>query len=565
MTLSSLNISASLLLLILPWPLLVSGLFSLFLRDRKYRHLVRKLIVFSAGFALLAAFLALVANVAGMRSSLPWFSLPLPGDLGSFSIIVGLNPLSLLMALLVAFVGFVVARFSARYMDGDEREIRFMGDLGLTLGFFFTMVVVDNFWAFLVSWVAKGLTLHRLLVFYPDRPKARLAARKKFVLHRVADIALFGGFALLARSLHVDSFTGLRDAMSRGVSLTDPSLVLAAGLLSLAVVLKSAQFPLQGWLIQVMEAPTPVSALMHAGLIYSGTILFLRSWPFLSGATVFRDMIILNALATITVSALAMMIASDIKGSLAWSTSAQIGFMLLECGLGMTSVAVMHIIAHSLYKAHAFLSSGSVVESYRGPEPSLSPRMGGAPGRMFLALGTGALITLAASKIMGIDILHQPALFLLGMILSVALARLLLSGLSAEGRRGLPLLIPTAGLVLAVALGTAALHRLFELFLGQDLPSTPLPGTPVQEALLLFSGLCFLGLLLIEESVPQSSANSILRRLYVHVGSGLYLDLLLDRVLSDKVSSLPNPSEELRPIHGPLVTTPAPPARKALP
>ena len=565
MTLSPLNISASLLLLVLPWPLLASGFLSLLLRDKKYRQLVRKVTVFSAGFALLSAVLALVADLAGMKSSLPWYSLPLPWGLGSFSIVVGLNPLSLLMALLVAFVGFVVARFSARYMDGDAREVPFMGNLALTLGFFFTMVVVDNFWAFLLSWVAKGLTLHRLLVFYPDRAKARLAARKKFVLHRLADVALFGGFALLARALHVDSFSGLRHAMSQGVTLTDPSLILAAGLLSLAVVLKSAQFPLQGWLIQVMEAPTPVSALMHAGLIYSGTILFLRSWPLLAGETVFRDMLILNALATIIVSALAMMIASDIKGSLAWSTSAQIGFMLLECGLGMVSVAVMHIIAHSLYKAHAFLSSGSVVESYRGPASSLSPRLGGAPGRMFLALGTGVLLTLAASKIMGIDILHQPALFLLGMILSVALARLLLSGLSAEGRRGLPLLAPTAGLVLAVALATAALHRLFELFLGQDLPSSPLPGTPAQSALLIFSGLCFLGLLWIEESVPQSPENSILRRLYVHAGTGFYLDLLLDRALSDRGFSLTDSSEERRPLHGPLVTTPVPPRRKALP
>ena len=565
MTLHSLNISASLLLLILPWPLLAAGILSLFFRDRAYRHLIRKSTVFAAGFALFSALLALIADQAGMASSLPWFSLPLPWGLGSFSIVVGLNPLSLLMALLVAFVGFVVVRFSASYMDGDEREIRFMGDLGFTLGFFFTMVVVDNFWAFLISWIAKGLTLHRLLVFYPDRAKARLAARKKFFLHRGADVALFGAFVLLARTLHVDSFTGLRHAMSRGVDLTSPSLVLAAALLCLAVILKSAQFPLHGWLIQVMEAPTPVSALMHAGLIYSGTILFLRSWPLLSGETLFRDMIILNALATIIVSALAMMIASDIKGSLAWSTSAQIGFMLLECGLGMTSVAVMHIIAHSLYKAHAFLSSGSVVEAYRGPEPSLAPRTGGTPGRMFLALGTGVILTLAASKLIGIDILHQPALFLLGMILSVALARLLLSGLSAEGRRGLPLLLPTAGLVLAVAVATAGLHRLFELFLGRDLPSTPLPGTPAQTALLIFSGLCFLALLWIEESVPQSSTHSLLRRLYVHLGAGLYLDLLLDRLLTDPLPSLPEASGGLRPLHGPLVTAPASPKRKALP
>ncbi|MHB8368780.1 MAG: proton-conducting transporter transmembrane domain-containing protein [Leptospirales bacterium] len=527
--------AASAFLLVLPWPLLTTGILSGLGVANRYPRLIKRATTASAAFALLCAILALTTYANGLTGSIPWLSLPLPWGLGAFEIRVAVNPLSLAMALLVAFVGYAVVSFSVRYLDGDPGEGQFMRFMSLTLGFFFTMVVVDNLWAFFLSWVAKGIFLHRLLVFYPDRPRARLAARKKFFLHRISDAALLLAFIILARTLHTDRFSGLGAALSGLTTLPFP-LGVAAGLLFLAVVLKSAQFPLQGWLIQVMEAPTPVSALMHAGLIYSGTFLFLRTTPLLSLATGFRDLLIANAMTTIVVAALAMMIASDIKGALAWSTSAQMGFMLLECGLGVYSVAVMHIIAHSLYKAHAFLSSGSVVEPFRGPDLTLSPILGGSPGRMFLALGTGIVMTLLSGELFGSDLLHAPALLLLGAILSVALARLLLSGLSARGGSGFPLLLPTAGLVALVSLATFALHRLFEFFLGGVLPSAPLPGTPFQMAILIAVAIVFLGLLWIEEILPLSGDRPFWKRLYVHIGAGLYSDFLLDRLLETRVA-----------------------------
>jgi NAD(P)H-quinone oxidoreductase subunit 5 len=527
--------AASAFLLVLPWPLLATGILAVPGLADRHPRLMKTATTVSAAFALVCALLALSTYALGLSRSIPWLSLPLPWGLGALEVRVGVNPLSLAMALLVAFVGFSVARFSERYLDGEPGEGHFMQFMSLTLGFFFTMVVVDNIWAFFLSWVAKGLCLHRLLVFYPARPKARLAARKKFFLHRIADGALLVAFILVARTLNTDRFSGLAAALAARTALS-PSLELAAALLFLAVVLKSAQFPLQGWLIQVMEAPTPVSALMHAGLIYSGTFLLLRTAPLVSLPAGFRDLLIANALATIVVAALAMMIASDIKGSLAWSTSAQMGFMLLECGLGLYSVAVMHIIAHSLYKAHAFLSSGSVVEPFRGPELSLAPRVGGSPGRIFLALGTGIVLTLLSGRLIGVDLAREPALLLLGIILSVSLARLLLSGLSSRGRSGLPLLLPTAGLVAAVSLSTFALHRLFAVALGGVLPSAPLPATPFQMTVLVLVAAVFLSLLCIEESLPLFGARPVWKRLYVWIGAGLYSDFLLDRLVEPRTS-----------------------------
>lgn len=527
---------ASGLLLVLPWPLLALGILSGPF-SKRYSRFMKFSATLSAAFALACAILATAAYMMGSVRSLSYLSLPLPWSLGELEVRVGVNTLSLAMALLVAFVGFAVARYSVRYMDGEEREGEFYRLLSLTLGFFFTMVVVDNFWAFFLSWVAKGFSLHRLLLFYPERPKARLAAWKKFFLHRIADAALLGAFVLLARTLYVDRFSTLAQSLSGYSGPLIAPLSWAAALIIATVILKSAQFPLQGWLIQVMEAPTPVSALMHAGLIYSGTFLFLRTFPLVSHSIAGRNVLIINGLATVVVASLAMMIATDIKGSLAWSTSAQMGFMLLECGLGLPSVAVMHTIAHSVYKAHAFLSSGSVVIPFRGPDLALAPKKGGTPARILLALATGFLLTLASGYLLDAGLIQNPALFLMGLILSVALSRLLLSGLSARGRKGLPLLLPTAALVAAVSVATFALHRFFENILGGLLPSSPLPRTPEELTLLGIVALVFLSLLAIEESLPSAGRRPFFRYLYVHMGNGFYFDLLLDRMAEGAMSS----------------------------
>jgi NAD(P)H-quinone oxidoreductase subunit 5 len=143
------------------------------------------------------------------------------------------------------------------------------------------------------------------------------------------------------------------------------SLEASAVLLALAVVLRSALLPVHGWLIQVMEAPTPVSALLHAGVVNLGGFVLIRFAPLLSEAMPARTLLVVAGLATAVLAGMVMLTRISIKVRLAWSTAAQMGFMIAECGLGLYTLAALHLIGHSLYKAHAFLSASSVVRDMR--------------------------------------------------------------------------------------------------------------------------------------------------------------------------------------------------------
>ena len=318
--------------------------------------LVSRLATFSA-FALALGSLAFVALRAPATS-------PVIGTQG-IGFAVRLDMLSTILFTLVAFVGVIVVQFSRNYMDGDDRQGAFIGGLCLTLAAVMLLVLSGNLFQFVLAWIATSLSLHRLLVFYPERPAAVLAARKKFITARLGDFCLIGAAALLVKAFGTFDIASLleqaRLAQSTGAI---PAVVpYAAGLLAVAALLKSAQFPTHGWLLEVMETPTPVSALLHAGIINAGGFLIVR----------FADVMVLSAVSlhflaliggfTALIGATVMLTQTSVKVSLAWSTISQMGFMLLQCGLGAFPIAVLHIVAHSLYKAHAFLSSGSVVDS----------------------------------------------------------------------------------------------------------------------------------------------------------------------------------------------------------
>jgi NAD(P)H-quinone oxidoreductase subunit 5 len=291
----------------------------------------------------------------------------LPEGLGTLGISPDINSFTILMLILVALVGLVVTRYASTYLDGDSREGRFHQWLSLTLGSFLLMMACGNMWTFLILWIASSLCLHQLLAFYRDRPGALLTARKKYLLDRIADVSLFSAIVLVTRTLHSSQFASIAPELSRMHGALPNTLQIASALLVISAVLKSAQFPFHGWLIQVMEAPTPVSALLHAGIIYTGAFLLLRMVPLMSRVIWTGDTVVVIGLCSVFSGSLMMMTATNIKGALAYSTYAQMGFMLMEWGLGLYSLAVLHIVSHAVYKAHAFLSSGSVVDHFRAP------------------------------------------------------------------------------------------------------------------------------------------------------------------------------------------------------
>lgn len=516
-------------LLALPGPLLLSGLLVGIGAD-SHPRLMRRTTELGAIYALLSALVAAAGYAFGRHRSETFLSVALPAHLGSAALSVYVDPLTVVMALLVTFVGLVVSRYSASYMQGEEHEGRFHRWLSFTLASFLTLIMTSNFWGFIVASFATTMFLRRLLAFYGQRPGAVIAARKKSIFSQLANVSMLVAFVLVAVTLHTSDFGGLRSALGALGHGLPPALQVAAGLVALSAVLKSAQFPTHGWLIQVMEAPTPVSALLHAGIIYTGTFFVLRMSPLMAQVGWTGSALIVVGLTSIVAGSTMMMTETAIKASLAYSTLAQMGFMLMECGLGVYSVAVLHIVSHSVYKAHAFLSSGSVVDNFR--EPSLPAVFdAGSVRRALLGLVVAVGMTLGIGWAFGVLVERQPAVFALGLIVALAVTHLLLQAINirGSGTRGLvPWMVgASAGVVTAYF----ALHRAFGALLAPSLPSAKVPSGVAEDVLLSVIVAAFVGLLALQQMLPRIMAKPAWRAVYVHLYNGLYVDLLMTRWL----------------------------------
>ena len=273
------------------------------------------------------------------------------------------DPLEALLAVLVQFLGTVIGVFSARYLEGEPGQRRYIAGLAGVLAAVHLLLLANHWLLLIAAWAAVGLALQQLLCFYAERPFALLAAHKKRLADRLADVLLLAAAALAWSAVGSGSLADLRQYLdAHGAS---SPLQWSAVLLALAVILRTALLPVHGWLIQVMEAPTPVSALLHAGVINLGGFVLIRFAPLLDAAAPARWLLVAVGLATAMLAGLVMLTRISIKVRLAWSTVAQMGFMVLECGLGLYTLAALHLIGHSLYKAHTFLSASAVVQQSR--------------------------------------------------------------------------------------------------------------------------------------------------------------------------------------------------------
>lgn len=476
------------------------------------------------------AFLAALASALALLVSPPGTA-PLLGT-GYLALSVRHDTVGAIMLVLVAFLGWIITRFGATYLDGERRQGPFAAWLSLTLAFVSLFAVSGTLLLLVASFVATSLSLHRLLLFYPERAGARRAARKKFILSRMADAALAGAALLLAHGYGTGDIATILDHARQGVA---PATVApAASLLALAALLKSAQFPAHGWLTEVMETPTPVSALLHAGIVNAGGYLLIR----------FADVMLLapGALAALVMiggftaifGGVVMLTQSAVKTSLAWSTVAQMGFMILQCGLALFPVALLHIVAHSLYKAHAFLSSGDAVEAVaatRRPGPVAVPD-GKAVAKAFLLA-----IVIYCLAGLGFGFWHKPPQALaLGAILIFGVAYLIAQGLADTAPRALTL--RTSLHATAAATGYFALQAASYRLLSADLPPPPAPG-PLEWALIVLAVLSF-GLVAVAQSLfPLWAYHPATTGLRVHLQNGLYVNALFDRLLNHFAMAAP--------------------------
>ncbi|MEP0714378.1 MAG: proton-conducting transporter membrane subunit, partial [Algoriphagus sp.] len=302
----------------------------------------------------------LIAAVSG-------FFVVLYGDLESpllgvdeLGLSVRLDSLSVLMLLMIALIAFIVLRFSQNYLDGDARHGVFMGRLAATIASVQLLVLSGNLSLLFISWVLTSMSLHRLLVFYQDRPGAVIAARKKFIVARLGDLCLLLAFLLLYAEVGSGNleviFQTIQTKISSGTTLV--YIEGAALFLVLAALLKSAQFPTHGWLIEVMETPTPVSALLHAGLLNAGPFLIVRMAYVMEASTIAPMILLAVGGFTALFASVVFLTQTSVKTALGYSSVAHMGFSLLTCGLGLYPAAMLHLVSHSFYKAHAFLSSG---------------------------------------------------------------------------------------------------------------------------------------------------------------------------------------------------------------
>jgi NAD(P)H-quinone oxidoreductase subunit 5 len=520
------NMTISLLALATPLFLLVPGLCPTNWANRHPQLMVR-LNMITAWLAFATALLVALAQPFDTAHSWILYSIDLPGEIGAFSIGTYINSVTVIMLCLVSFVGVIVSRYSRNYLDGESKRGRFHKWLSLTLAAILTLIISGNLLMFALAWVATSLCLHQLLMFYRERPAAVLAAHKKFVASRIGDVSLLTAIFLIGSTLGTLEFEVMFQTMASFAGPLPLALQWAAVLIVIAAALKSAQFPFHGWLIQVMEAPTPVSALLHAGIVNAGAFLVIRMSPVVSHSATALGLLAVIGLITLALAALVMLTQTSVKVSLAWSTTAQMGFMLLECGLGLYSLAMLHLVAHSLYKAHAFLASGSVVESFRAPVVSHGPSKAPA-GYKTAALGIAVISTLGIGALFGLTLDQQPALLAAGAIVAIAITQLLLQALSIQTHGAF--LSRAVALSLVVSTAYFTLHHAFELALAGSVLAVREVNDTFQLILMVKIIAVFAALILIQQAL-KSGRSPRRDALYMHLYNGFYIDVFFTRML----------------------------------
>ncbi|WP_432817018.1 proton-conducting transporter transmembrane domain-containing protein [Sulfitobacter sp. JB4-11] len=435
-----------------------------------------------------------------------------------------LDAVSAVMLLLVSFVGWVVVRYAARYLDGEARQGPFTGWLCATLAAVMLLVTAGNLLQLVLAWIATSLFLHKLLLFYPDRIAAQKAARKKWITARLGDAALIGAAVMLYAQYGTGDIAEILAAARQGEATEASGWIAAA--LALAAVLKSAQFPLHGWLTEVMETPTPVSALLHAGVINAGGFLLIRFADVMLLAPGVLAVLVMIGGFTALFGGLVMLTQPAVKTSLAWSTVGQMGFMILQCGLALFPLALLHIVAHSLYKAHAFLASGGAVEgvsALRRPGPVAIP-----DGRAVLRAFVIALVIYAGVGLVFGFAGKSPQAIALGAILIFGVAYLLAQGLADAAPRVLTR--RTALYSVAAAVGYFALQTGAEWLTQGTLPATPAPG-PLEWALIVLALISFGTVAVAQAMFPLWAYHPAAAGLRVHLSNGLYANAVFDKLL----------------------------------
>jgi len=296
------------------------------------------------------------------------------------------DPLSVFMMLVVSGIGFLIVAYSIGYMDGENEERRYFAYMALFVFSMLLLVQAGNLVILLAGWGLVGLSSYLLIGFWHDRPPAVAAAKKAFIMNAIGDATMALAFFLLiqdGQSLNFPDMFAVGPGHGWLVNL------VALGLLGGAVA-KSAQIPLQTWLPDAMEGPTPVSALIHAAtMVTAGVYLIVRTHAVFEQAPRVLELAAGLGAATLLMAALIALVQTDIKKVIAYSTMSQIGYMFVAAGLGAYGNAMFHLMTHAFFKALLFLAAGLVIHALAGEQDIR--KMGGV-GRVMPFTRTAFLI-----------------------------------------------------------------------------------------------------------------------------------------------------------------------------
>jgi NADH-quinone oxidoreductase subunit L len=367
--------------------LLIGGRFT-----DKWGHLLGVLMSLASLVYGLIAFFALLGKTgAGRSQDLHVYSwIPVNGFQANIGLLI--DPLSICFVLLITGVGSLILIYATAYMAHDTDRRRFFGYLNLFLAAMLLLVLSDNYLGLYAGWEGVGLASYLLIGFWQFKPTAAVAAKKAFIANRVGDVGLSLAIMLMFAEFGTFDFTGVFHNAAAGGTGVASAIGL---LLLLGACGKSAQVPLQSWLLDAMEGPTPVSALIHAAtMVTAGVYLIVRSNPIFNDAPTAQLAVTVVGAVTLLFGAVIGCAKDDIKKALAGSTMSQIGYMTLAAGLGPAGYvfAIAHLLAHGFFKAGLFLGAGSVLH---GMDDEVNMRRFGALRKVlpitFVTFGLGYL------------------------------------------------------------------------------------------------------------------------------------------------------------------------------
>ena len=434
------------------------------------------------------------------------------GARGDEVITAHLGPLTLeadrlaaVLLLLVFGVSAIVQAFAVRYLAGDPRAPWFIVGAGLLTAASAGLMTAGTLVGLAAFWTAAGAALCMLLATYWHLPAARDGVRRTVIAFAIGDLALWTAVILATAVWGRIDLSAVEPGQFGGALVPVFALLVVVAALS-----RSAQIPFHRWLPATLAAPTPVSALLHAGVVNAGGILLIRLAP-VATDDVARALTVLAGAATIIYGGVVMLVKPDIKGALVHSTTAQMGFMILTCGLGLWAAAVIHLVAHGFYKATLFLSSGSAIAQSRRGQALPAAQAPTGTARLALAAASVALPAGALAAALGLvplaegDHAAEQALLIFAFITGVAATWGWL-----RRRPGINGVLTGAAFLLPAAVAYVAIIKVLGNYLAPALPASMLSVTTVWITAAVT--LAALGLIAIARRAP--AAQRLQRSLY---------------------------------------------------